>query len=73
MRLKLFGEEDSSTADSYYLLGATLLAQGDLSSAFKSQQSALDIRLKLFGGEHSSTADSYNLLGITQHKKGDFT
>ena len=71
-KLKLFGEEHSSTADSYHLLGGTQHALGDLSSAIQSTQRALDIRRKLFGEEHSSTADSYHLLGVTQHAQGDF-
>ena len=72
IRLKLFGEEHSSTADSYHTLGDTQQAQGNF-SAFWSKQRALDIRLKLFGEEHSSTADSYHTLGDTQHALGDFS
>ena len=66
IRLKMFGQEHSKTADSYYLLGATQHAQGDFASALQ------HIRRKLFGEEHSSTADSYHLLGITKHAQGDF-
>ncbi|KAL9983926.1 hypothetical protein ACROYT_G006172 [Oculina patagonica] len=71
IRLEMFGQEHSKTAKSYFLLGATQHAQGDLSSAIQSIQRALDIRRKLFGEEHSSTADSYYLLGIIQHEQGD--
>ena len=68
-----FGEEHSSTAESYYKLGITQNELGDFNSALESKQSALDIRRKLFGEDHSSTADSYyTLLGITQYKLGDF-
>ena len=62
----MFGEEHSSTADSYHLLGATQHAQGDFVSAIQSKQRALDIKRKLFGEEHHS-------LGVTQHALGDFT
>ena len=71
--LELFGEEHSSTADSYHALSYTQHAQGDFSSARQSAQRALDIRLELFGEEHSSTADSYHSLGVTEHDLGDFS
>jgi len=58
IRLKLFGEEHPSTADSYHSLGITQHEQGDFSSARQSKKRALDIRLKLSGEEHPSTADS---------------
>ena len=47
IRLKLLGEEHSSTAESYHTLGATQHAQGNFSSSLQSTQRALDIRLKL--------------------------
>ena len=71
--LELFGEEHSSTSDSYHSLGITQREKGDFSSALQSAQRALDIRLQLFGEEHSSTANSYHLLAITQHENGDLT
>ena len=71
--VKLFGEEHTCTADSYYSLGLTQYAQGDFTSALQSQQGALDIRIKLFGEEHPDTAKSYHSLGVTQHALDDFT
>ena len=73
IRLQLFGEEHSSTAESYHSLGITQSEQGDLSSALQSKQRALDINLQVFGEVHSSTAQSYHLLGVTQHDQGDLT
>ena len=73
IRLKLFGEEHSSTADSYQSLGITQHERGDFPSALQSKRNALDIRLELVGEEHSSTADSYHSLGYTQRKLGDFS
>ena len=73
IRLRLFGEQHSSTADSYNSLGDTQHALGDFSAALQSTQRALDIRLKLVGEEHSSTADSYHSLGDTQHALGDLS
>ena len=70
---KRFGDEHSSTADSYHLLGNTQHNLGDLSSALESKQRALDIRRALFGEEHLTTADSYHSLGVTQHDMGDFS
>ena len=70
---KRFGEEHSSTADSYHLLGNTQHNLGDLSSALESKHRALDIRRALFGEEHLTTADSYHSLGVTQHDMGDFS
>ena len=72
IRLKLFGEEHASTADSYHDLGITQYSLGDFKAALDSNQHALDIRLKLFGEERASTADSYHALGIIQHSLGDF-
>ena len=73
IRLRLFGEEHSSTAESYYSLGIAQYAQRDFSAALQSAQRTLHIRLKLFGKEHASTADSHHLLGIIQHSLGDFS
>ena len=73
IKVRLFGDKHSSTADSYHSLGLTQRAQGDFSSALYSIHRALDIRQKNFGEEHSSTAESYHSLGLTQHAKGDFT
>ena len=55
IRLKLFGEEHSNTANSYHSFGVTQHEHGDFTSAIQSQQRAIDSRLKLFGEEHSST------------------
>ena len=65
--LKLFGEEHSSTADAFHLLGVIKHEQGDFPSALRSAQRPFDVRLKLFGEEHSSTADAFHSLGDTQH------
>ena len=73
IRLKLFGEEHSSTAESYHSLGSAQLAYGEFASALQSAKHALFIRLKLFEEEHSSTAESYLLLGLAQRAQGDFT
>ena len=68
IRLKLFGEDHESTADSYRNLGVTQYTMHDYSAALQSHQRALTIRLKLFGEDHESTADSYRQLGVTQTK-----
>ena len=70
-RFKLFGEEHAVTADSYYSLGATQRALGNLDAALDSKQHALDIHLKLFGEDHACTADSYLSLSTTQFSLGD--
>ena len=67
-----FGEEHSSTADSYHELGITKYKLGDFNSALEPHQRALGIRRKLFGEEHSRTADSYYFLGNTQCGLGEF-
>ena len=73
IRVRLFGDEHQSTADSYQTLGRTQHALGDFSSALKSTERALNIRLKRFGKENSSTADSYHSLGLTQRAQGNFS
>ena len=72
IRLKLFGEEHASTADSYDGLGFTHHLLGDFKAALDSYKHALEIRLKLFGEEHVSIAKSYHNLGVTHHFLGDF-
>ena len=69
--MKLFGEEHSDTAQSYFSLGVTQHGAGDFLSALQSKQCALDIRVKLLGEEHPDTAKSYLSLGKTQHASGD--
>ena len=73
IRIKLFGEEHSETADSYHDIGITQNSLGDYTAALESNKRALDIRIKLFGEEHSETADSYHEVGITQHSLGNYT
>ncbi|PFX20539.1 Nephrocystin-3 [Stylophora pistillata] len=71
--LGLFGKEHSDTAQSYFSLGVTQNALGDLPSALLSFQRALDIRVRLFGKEHTKTIESSFFLGETQHALGDFS
>ena len=71
IRIKLFGEEHKSTADSYRQLGITQQKMHDYTSALQSHQRALDIRIKLFGEDHESTADSHSQLGVIQHEMHD--
>ena len=66
IRIKLFGEEHESTADSYRQLGVTEHAMHDYKAALQSHQRALAIRIKLFGEEHEITADSYSDIGGTR-------
>ena len=59
IRIKLFGEENESTAESYRDLGVAQHNLNDYSAALQSHQHALAIRIKLFGEEHESTGESY--------------
>ena len=70
--IKLFGEEQPDTAQSYFSLGVTQHASGDFSSALQSKQRALDIRVKLFAEEHPDSAQNYVHLGVTQCAFGNF-
>ena len=65
IRIKLFGEEHESTADSYRELGVTQHQILDYKAALQSHQRALDMHIKLFGKENQSTADSYFPIGVT--------
>ena len=47
IRVKLFGEEHSDTAQSYFNLGVTQHALGNFSSALQSKECALKITLKI--------------------------
>ena len=71
--IKLFGEENSKTADSYLSVGVTQNLVGNYTAALESAQRALNIRIKLFGEEHSDTHYSYQLVGITQYSLRDYT
>ena len=66
IRLKQFGEDHQSTADSYRQLAVTQCNMDDYSAALQSHQHELAIRLILFGEEHKSTADSYRQVKISQ-------
>ena len=44
IRLNLFGEEHSDTAESYVYLGVTQHSSGDFLSALQSSQRVLDIK-----------------------------
>ena len=71
IRLRLFGEEHPSTADSHYSLGVTQHEAGDIDAARKSQQRAFDIRLKLFREQQFNSLDGYYSLRIKQNELGD--
>ena len=73
MRINLFGEEHSKTADSYHEVGVTQHLRGNNTAALESAKRALDIRIKLFGEEHPETADSYHSVGVKQHSLRDYT
>ena len=64
IRLKLFGEETSETADSYRSLGQAYNEIGDYKSALPLKQHEVAIRLKVFGEEHPKTADSFPFIRI---------
>ena len=72
MRIKLFGEEHSETADSYHSVGVTQHLLSDYNAALESAKRALDIRIKLFGKDHPKTADSYHEVWATQHALSDY-
>ena len=65
IRIKLFGEEHESTADSYRTLGVTQHEMKDYKAALQSEQRALAIRIKLFGEEHESTAETRSKISIS--------
>ena len=71
IRIKLFGEEHESAADSYRELGVTQNNMHDYSAALQSHQRALAICIKLFGEEHAKTVHSYTCLKITQNVQRD--
>ena len=66
-RIKLFGEEHESTADSHRTLGVTQANMHE-KSALQSVQCALAIRIKLCGEEHESPVNSLMELGVIRHK-----
>ena len=55
IRIKLFGEEHESTADSYRQLGVTQYQMHDYNTALQSYERALAICMKLFGEDHERT------------------
>ena len=71
--VSLFGEERAITTDIYHSLWFTQHKQGDLASARRFKQHALDIKRKRFGGQLLIRADNYDLLGLTQREEGDLS
>ena len=66
IRIKLFGEEHESTADSYRELGVTQYQMHDYNTALQSYERALAICMKLFGEDHERTAHCYMHVKVTQ-------
>ena len=66
IRIKLFGEEHESTADSYRELGVTQYQMHDYNTALQSYERALAICMKLFGEDHERTAHCYVHVKVTQ-------
>ena len=66
IRIKLFGEEHESTADSYRQLGVTQHQMHDYNAALQSYQRALAICMKLFGEDHERTAQCYMHVKVAQ-------
>ena len=66
IRIKLFGEEHESTADSYKTLGVTQHQMHDYNAALQSHQRTLAICIKLFGEDHERTAQCYMHVKVTQ-------
>ena len=62
IRIKLFGEEHESTADSYFNLGVTQPKMKDYKAALQSHQRALAIRIK--GNLHSYYRTSLNRIKL---------
>ena len=72
IRIKLFGEENESTAESYRDLGVTQHNVGEYSADLQSYHHTLAILIKLLGEEHESNDESYKYFGVTQHNVDDY-
>ena len=66
IRIKLFGEEHESTADSYRKLGVTQHQMHGYHAALQSNQRALALCMKLFGEEHERTAHCNRHVKVAQ-------
>lgn len=64
------GEQDTSTANVYYLIGRIWNEKKDLEKALVNHLKALDIRATALGEAHTKVAQSYNEIGHTYHGKG---
>ena len=64
IRIKLFGEDHESTADSYRQLGVTQYNMDDYRAALQSEERALAIHIKPFGEDHETMK---TLLTATGH------
>ena len=73
IRLELYGEQHTKTADSYRSIGIVQNNMGNYKSALESHIRALEIRLKLYGEKHAKTANSYLSIGNIQDKIGNYT
>ena len=69
----LYGEEDVTTADSFYLLGSIQFELFDFNSSLYFHERALDIKLKVLGEEHSGTVISFMFLALVHFALSNFT
>lgn len=72
IRLSLFGNEHSDTADSYNNIGGTYTGLGNHQRALEYQEKALETRLNIFGDKHPDTATSYLNIGGTYVNIGNY-
>ncbi len=72
IQIKTLGEEHSSLATTYSLIGATWNAKGEYDKALEYYEKGLFIRLKTRGEEHPSLATPYSNIGLTWKNKGEY-
>ena len=71
MSRRILGEEHPETLKVMNNLGATLIAQGDLSSAREFLEQVLAMSRRILGEEHPETLSSMNNLASTLNVQGD--
>jgi len=72
IRLKVHGDQHSSTGESYNNLGLMWSYKGEFDKAIEYYEKSLAIRLKVHGDQYWSTGETYNNLGLVWSKKGEY-
>lgn len=68
----ILGEQDTTTANAYELLGSIWMKKGGYQKSIFNYQKALEVNLTVLGETHSKVADAFYGLGIAYNRQGEW-